>query len=233
MEGHSPLSRDTIEDMTLRWRCGLATLKSLDEAIGRLMQRLEESGELEETVLVFLSDNGYFFGSHAIEADKRLPYAQSSHVPMAIRVGSRVAPEAPPPRIGEVVSNVDLAPTLLDYAGARPCVEGDCRPLDGLSLRPLLEDDEKGWPEDRAVLMELDETIAYRALRTRRYLYSELTRDRAGELPEPAIELYDLSEDPYELDNLAATDPGGSAELLDEMGARLGRLAGCSGEDCG
>jgi N-acetylglucosamine-6-sulfatase len=229
----SGLSREEIGEMTRRWRCGLATLGALDDALARLTGALRSRGELEQTVLVFLSDNGYFFGSHAIDDDKRLPYAQSAHVPLAIRVGAEVAGGRAPAAVEEVVSNVDLAPTLLDYAGARPCVAGDCRPLDGLSLRPLLEGEGEDWPGDRAVLMELDEAVAYRALRTRRYLYSELTRDRSGELPSPAVELYDLERDPYELENLAEVDPSGSEAVLDELGARLDRLSACSGSACG
>jgi arylsulfatase A-like enzyme len=228
----SPLSDRAIEEMTLRWRCGLAALRALDGAIGRLVDTLEGEGELEKTVLVFTSDNGYFFGSHALDDDKRLPYAQSARVPLAIRVGSKVAGERPPSELGQVVSNVDLAPTLLDYAGTQPCLRhSPCRAVDGRSLRPLLEGDDADWPEDRAVLMELDEAYAYRALRTPRYLYSELTRDRAGELPKPAVELYDLERDPYELDNLWQTDRGSVRSLAAAMRARLDRLAACEGSE--
>lgn len=229
----TPLTPHEMEGITRRWRCGLATLRVLDGQIGRLADALEKADELERTVLVFVSDNGYFFGAHALEGDKRLPYSQSSHVPMAIRVGSRVSPEPPPPTIGQTVSNVDLAPTLLDYAGTRPCIgDRDCRELDGRSLRPLLEGRDQSWPSDRAVLMELDDGHTYTALRTDRYLYTEITADRAGELREPAIELYDLVRDPYELDNLATLEPEENSKLLDELAARLDRLTSCSGKDC-
>lgn len=228
--GKSAVSEEALDEMTLRWRCGLATLRAVDEGVRRLTSALEEAGELEQTVLVFVSDNGYFFGSHAITGDKRLPYAQSAHVPMAIRVGSEVAGRPPPPGLPEVVSNVDLAPTLLDYAGARPCLgSGGCRAVDGRSLRPLLDGDDGDWPTDRAVLLELDESVTYKALLSPRYLYSRLTRDRAGELPRPAIELYDRRADPYELDNLWQTDRSEARGLARRLQTRLDRLADCEG----
>ncbi len=92
--GRSPLSDRAIAELTLRWRCSQAALRALDEAIERLVGALAEEGELENTVLVFTSDNGYFFGSHGIDDDKRLPYRQSADVPLAIRVGESVGPVA-------------------------------------------------------------------------------------------------------------------------------------------
>ena len=232
--------RDPIADreeriMTLRWRCALASLRAVDEGMEEIVAALEEAGELEETVLVFLSDNGYFFGEHAIGKDKRLPYRASAEVPMAIRVGERVASTAPPSEIEPLVGTFDLTPTLLDYAGAEPCVEGECRPLDGRSLRPLLEEVPDGYPADRAILLELDESeagsYAFEALRTKRYLYSRLHRDRDGPLPRAGIELYDLEQDPYELENLWTLDRGAVRELQGELDARLDRLAACEGSE--
>ena len=66
--------------------------------------------------------------------------------------------------------------------------------MDGRSMRPLLEGDPGAWPDDRALPIELDDSYAYTAIRTPGYLYSEMTADRDGELPKPAIELYDLDE---------------------------------------
>jgi arylsulfatase A-like enzyme len=220
------------QEITLRWRCALAALHAADRELARLVSALERTGELEDTVLVFVSDNGYFFGEHAIGADKRLPYEAAAHVPLAIRVGERVADAEPLGRIAPVVSTVDLAPTLLDYAGAEPCLAGgDCRAVDGRSLRPLLEGS-GGYPADRAILLELnDDAYAYEALRTGRYLYSRIRRDRRGELPGEAVELYDLRADPAELENLARTEPAAARRLVRRLDRRLDRLAECRGSE--
>ena len=229
-----PITRETIDEMELRWRCGLAALRSADDGVRDVVEALEERGEMENTVLVFVSDNGFFFGEHALDKDKRLPYRAAAQIPMAIRVGAGVDDEAPPAEIDELAGTFDLAPTLLDYAGAEPCIGGDdCRTLDSVSLRPLLEGRDDDYPSDRAILLELDDGYTYEALRTTRYLYLRLEADHAGALPGgPGAELYDLSSDPYELENLLEVDPDGTAELRDELDARLDRLAACSGESC-
>ncbi len=219
-----PLGKREIASITLRWRCTLASMRAVDDGIERLVAALEDSGELENSVLVFLSDNGFFFGEHAIGREKRLPYRASAQVPLAIRVGANIAGDVPA-RIDELVGTVDLAPTLLDFAGARPCTKpGRCRALDGRSLRPLIEGRGQQWPEDRALLLELDETYTYEALRTPSYLYSRTTADPGGALEPPALELYDLEADPHELDNLAGGQSRAANALAARLDSRLERL---------
>lgn len=227
-----PLTPVEIELMTLRWRCGLATLRALDESIERVVSALSDEGELDNTVLVFVSDNGYFFGQHAIDRDKRLPYRASAQVPMAIRVPDAIRGGEHVGAVDEVVSTVDLAPTLLDFAGGRPCLAGtNCRAIDGRSLRPLLSGSAGRYPGDRAILLELDDAYKYEALRTDRYLYSRIYSDRGGFLPQPGIELYDLHSDPYELENLWQVRRSTVRDLKRSLGARLDRLAACRGSE--
>lgn len=219
------LSAADIEEMTLRWRCGLATLRSADGAMEKLVAALEEAGELDETLLVFTSDNGYFFGEHNRDGDKRLPYGASLRVPLAVRMPASVAPAERVERSDALVANIDLAPTVLELAGARPCAARHCRSLDGRSLLPLLAGELEGWADDRAVLVELDDAFTYRALRTRRYLYSELAADRGGPLAEAEVELYDLRTDPHELHNLWREDRGAASAIQARLARRLDRLA--------
>ena len=215
-----------IETMTKRWRCGLAALRAVDTGFHRLMESLEASGELDDTLVVFLSDNGYFFGEHRIADDKRLPYEPALRVPLAIRMP---AGADQPSRSDALVANVDLAPTMIDLASARPCIADRCRPPDGRSLVPLLTGDEGEWPHDRGVLVELDDGFTYSAIRTPGHLYAELTADRQGPLPQPETELYDLAADPDELENLAGADPELEAGLAERLGA-LRRCAGTTGK---
>jgi N-acetylglucosamine-6-sulfatase len=228
---HRPtMSKDRIAQVTRRWRCALATLPAVDRGFKDLVARLRRTGELDRTIIVFLSDNGYFFGEHRIDDDKRLPYEPGIHVPLAVWVppGLRDGPE--PARVTAPVANIDLAPTLLDYAGARPCASpGDCRVLDGRSLRGLLSGQGGRWPEDRGILMELADAFTYAAIRTPAYLYARIRADRQGALDPRQEELYDLRSDPNELRNLLHTDPGGSRMIRAELAARLDALRRCSG----
>jgi arylsulfatase A-like enzyme len=219
------LSKADVEELTLRWRCSLASLRAADRGIRRLVTELADTGELERTVLVFFSDNGYFFGEHRFTGDKRLPYEATAHVPMAIAVPEGLRDGARPKRVDEPVGIADLAPTLLDYANVEPCLGGgSCRRLDGRSLSGLLEGDEEGWPRNRAILLELDDGYTYAALRTRRHLYAEYVADRRGKLPRPAIELYDMRSDPAQLRNLWQEKRPRARQLAKRLGDRLERL---------
>ena len=211
------------------YRCALASLRAVDDGFADLVDQLERDGTLEDTVIVFVSDNGLLNGEHRIFDDKRLPLEPSIGIPMSIRLPSALAGDAPS-SASELVSTVDLAPTLLDYAGVKPCgPDGDCWRMDGRSMRPLLEGDPGAWPEDRALPIELDDSYAYTAIRTPGYLYSEMTADRDGELPKPAIELYDLGADPDELENLGESTDEAIAAVRDELADRLAEQRRCSG----
>ena len=214
-----PLDPERIAEMTTRWRCTLASLRSVDRGVETVIGELERSGELGDTLVVYLSDNGYFFGEHRIPEDKRLPYEPSLRIPMAF-----LTPDIEDPQPPALVSNVDLAPTFLDYAGAKPCADAagkECRELDGISLRGVLG----GLPmTPRRIPISLTESFAYDALRTTHHLYMELRADRDGPLDRPSAELYDLRTDPDQLDNLIATDREGSAVLRGRLAAHLDRL---------
>jgi len=228
-EGHPRLTPREIREVTLQWRCNLAASRDVDEGMARLVAFLRESDELSRTVLVYVSDNGYYFGEHRLHADKRLPLEPALRVPLAISVGEKVGPSAPS-RIGELVSQVDIAPTLLDYAGVKPCRGGrPCRPIDGRSLRGLLQGRARNWPDDRAVPMELADGWTYAAIRTPHELYMEVTAAGRRDFTPPAVEMYDLEADPDQLENLAgSTDPAVKRRVGD-LGARLDRLHRCVG----
>jgi N-acetylglucosamine-6-sulfatase len=220
------LDTGQIASIRRRWRCTLAAMYQVDRRIGRLMQQLKDQGELADTIVVYGSDNGFLFGEHRIARGKAQVYEPSLRVPFALRVPHRYRAEPRVERVGDVVSNQDLAPTMLDYADdylpdVSPCsAPGHCRRMDGRSLRPLLGDGGQ-WPVDRAVLAEINDanTSTYEAIRARRFVYEELG---SGEK-----ELYDLGLDPGELRN-RADSPDYAAEQLG-LGLRLQSLEQCSG----
>src|SRR5581483_7946429 len=108
------------------------------------------------------------------------PYEESIRLPFAMRVPKRYRDDARRvPKIGQLVANIDLAPTILDLAHAKPCARDRCRTMDGRSLMPLLTG--KGdWPANRAVLNEYKlpdlphySTCKFAAVRTRSEIYVE------------------------------------------------------------
>jgi N-acetylglucosamine-6-sulfatase len=211
-----------------RWRCTLAALRTLDRTVGGLVDHLRELGELDDTVIVYLSDNGYFFGEHRLATGKGWFYPEASEVPFAIRVPPRLLKgAAAPARSRALAANIDLAPTILDFANAEPCIAaGECREPDGRSLRGLLTGEGKPFVR-RAALLELESGCeAFEAIRTERWLFS-VPVDEHPERCELAPELYDLRRDPAQLDNLAREPRHG--ELRSRLAHRLNRLTGCAG----
>jgi arylsulfatase A-like enzyme len=201
------LSPDRIADIERRYRCRLESLLSVDEGVGAIVDRLRASGELANTVLVYTSDNGFFHGEHRIPGSKTRVYEESIRVPLLIR-----GPGIPAgTTVGGLVTNADLAPTIVDVANANPGLV-----MDGRSLIPVTQN---RIEQDRELLVE-EPGLA--AIRTERYLYAEYD---TGEQ-----ELYDLQRDPFELRSrhLAPAYAARRAQLAD----RLHRLQGCAGASC-
>ena len=211
-----------------RWRCTLATMEEVDAGVGELADQLAERGQLDDTIFVFLSDNGALFGEHRIVRGKAKAYKPAIRIPFAMRVPSETGDA--PARIDEPVANIDLAPTILDYAGAAPC-PGDesCRRMDGRSLRPLISRHGAGWPRNRGLLVELrSKCFPTDTIETRRFI---LTRPAPGEEANcpRSSELYDLRRDPDELRNLHDSSRPAERQARNRLGRRLEGLRGCSG----
>lgn len=172
----------------------LETLRAVDDSVGDLYRVLEQTGELDNTIILFASDNGYFMGEHGYW-DKRIAYEESMHIPMIVRYPHAIAAGS---RIDAMCLNVDIAPTLLEMAGARiPAY------MQGRSLVPLFHGDESGWRSSFLFEYFVDDAYPYAgptmlAVRTDRYKLVD------GSLEDDIDELYDLQEDPGEMHNLIA-----------------------------
>ena len=191
----------------------LESLLAVDEAVASIVDSLQRGGELDNTLIVFTSDNGYLLGEHRVPAGKVLPYEPSIRVPLILR-GPGV-PRGQHRR--QLVVNADLAPTILEAAGAQPG-----RMQDGRSLFPLLRDPRLEW--GRSLLIEggFGGFHRFEGLRTYRYLY---VRYREGEQ-----ELYDLRHDPHELRSRHRSRRYARVRKL--LARRLRRLRRCRGESC-
>jgi arylsulfatase A-like enzyme len=177
-------------------RLRAAMMASVDEGVGMIFDALARSGALDDTLIVFLGDNGYFFGEHGLGPERRFAYEEGIRSPFLVRFPPRVKAGA---RNRDLVICQDIAPTLLELAGAKPGAQ-----IQGRSLVPLFAGRRAGWR--KSILLEYWAEQAlpwlvgmtYKAVRTDRYkLIHWVNRGRAGELDE----LYDLDRDPHELDN--------------------------------
>jgi len=223
--------------MEQQHRCRLESLVGVDRAMNRLRKTLKSEHAWGNTVVVVTSDNGYLLGHHRVRQGKILSYEESIRVPLAMRVPPRYLDAAKPPsNVSAPVANIDLSPTLLDFAHADSCKHGGrCRTMDGRSARPLLEAD-SGWPQDRGLLIEAP--CGFDAIRTPGYDYVEYRGepetggpfDECSELGEPEYELYDLDADPFELDNLYSGEPPPALlPTITDLGGRLEDLRSCAG----
>jgi arylsulfatase A-like enzyme len=241
-----PLSDEQIEELDFLYRRRLQSMQSVDEMIAHLFDVLESTGQLDNTYIIFTSDNGYHLGQHRLMAGKSTAYEEDINVPFVI-----FGPQIPSNTVVDdyLVGNVDLAPTIAELAGIVPD-----HIMDGRSLVPLMAaappadlewrdaylieyyaGSEEGTTvsepteEDGGGVLEpgdLDQKpagaeISYRGLRTMDYLYVEHANG--------FIELYDLTQDPFQMENIASQVP---PELLAEFSNWLKQMSTCSGETC-
>lgn len=201
--------------MTVEYRGRLRSLQTVDRAIRDLTETLADTGELDNTYIVFTTDNGYHLGEHRLEAGKYMPYKEDANFPLIVR-GPGVAEDV---KRDELVLNTDFAPTMADLAGAQ--TPGF---VDGRSFAPLLETGDVPWRD--AALME-----GFPLNKVGRPSYDGVwTRegDWYVEYEGGEKELYDVSADPYQLENLAGTRPETEAALS----TRLEALKACAQRSC-
>lgn len=187
-------------------------LKAVDESTGAILEALERKRILDETMVVFTSDHGYFYGEHCLGPERRLAYEEAIRIPLLVRYPRRFRPGSTP---SNFVLGIDAGASALDLAGVAPPRATHARPLWSKSQRD-------------AVLIEYySDTVfprvrnmGYFAVRTDRWKYIRY-RDQTD-----ADELYDLRNDPFELDNRIAD----AAAPLSQLRARLDRLLAETGE---
>jgi arylsulfatase A-like enzyme len=188
-----PLGSGALGAASNAFRNALETNGAVDDMVGTLYEELEADGRLDDTVFVFISDNGVAAGEHRWTT-KQCEYEDCHRVPLIVVCPPAFCPEVTPGSVDATnyALNVDLAPTIADLAGVTPTLRED-----GLSLVPILADPSAAWrtswflhdqstPLDGVVSTQADGTV---------YKYVEFSgsSDR---------ELFDLTADPWELTNL-------------------------------
>jgi len=197
-----------VAAITENYRQRLESLLAIDEGVAEIVTALRTVGELDNTLIVFTSDNGFFHGEHRVQTGKVLHYEPSTRVPLILR-----GPGIPHGALRrQLVANIDIAPTIVSATGAT-----SGRAMDGRPLQPFARDGLLFSARD--ILLE---TTGYSALRSPRYVYVEHSTKEQ--------ELYDLAADPNELASLHAS--AAHAPLKALLAARLAKLRACAAVVC-
>jgi N-acetylglucosamine-6-sulfatase len=215
----SLISPEEEQELTARHRDRLASLLAVDDLVERVVNELAATGVLNNTVIIFTSDNGYFEGEHRLRhpASKGWPYDEATYMPLLIRGGG--FPEGA--TVDQFVANIDLAPTIVELAGATAGLT-----MDGRSLLPLADNPNLGSARDFLIELML-KAGTYHALRNESFLYIE---HDTGEQ-----ELYDMrgnspNYDPYQLESRHADSA--YSQIMAELAGKLNQLRTCSGISC-
>jgi PKD repeat protein len=216
------LSKAKINSITMIERQRLTMLLSADDLVAKVVNELKATGQFDNTVIMFTSDNGFMLGEHRVPIEKEVEFQESMSVPLLIS-----GPGVPVGTNDNITMNTDLAPTIADLAGVTPG-----RVEDGQSLVPLFNGGT--WPGrlirhyvvgDTGADATISKNVAHPkadGAQTGRFSYYELA---TGER-----ELYDHLTDPYELTNLAGQPR--YAALQAQLSADLAILKTCSGAAC-
>lgn len=182
----------------------LRCVASIDDNVGRFLDFLDEEELTDNTIVIYTSDQGFFLGEHGWY-DKRFMYEESLRMPFVVRYPKEIKPGS---RCGDIVVNLDFAPTFLEYAGAD--IPGD---IQGESLCPLfagnIPDDWRTSMYYRYWMFPSEHNVyAHYGIRTKRYklIYYYSTPEDAGDREEPPLgpewEMFDLLNDPMEMNNV-------------------------------
>jgi len=194
----------------------LETILSVDDSVGELYRVLQETGRLDNTLIVFVGDNGFLLGEHGM-IDKRTMHEESIRIPLLARLPGRIQPGTV---IDQMVLSLDLAPGIIELCGAPPLPR-----THGQSFAPLLAGRTQGWRKSWFYQYDYEKQFPYtpnvRGVRTDEWKYVHYPHGDGGPDRHKA-ELYNLKADPGERKNLI-DDPAAAGKLA-ELKAELARL---------
>ena len=214
IENVPALSIETVtSDKIIRERQEM--LMAIDEGLGDMLTKLEELDQLDNTLVVVISDHGYWYGEHALGAERRMSYEEGIRIPMVMRYPGKIPAGT---RVDQMALTLDLAPTMIEFAGLE--IE---KVRHGRSLVPLASGEEVSDWRDSFMVEYYTDTVfermyqmGYKTVRTERYKYIRY-EDLEG-----VNELYDLEQDPYEVSNIINEE--GSDAIVEELNMELDRL---------
>jgi len=223
---NQPLLSDAqIENVTNNYRGRLGAARSIDDQVGKIVKTLKQKKELNNTVIIFNSDNGYLQGEHRLAASKFLPFENALRIPLIMR-GPGIKANR---KVTNPALDVDITPTILAAAKAKA---KPGRLFDGISLlasarrtkslpyRDIPMEAERPLFKFSTPLTQFD--LPFYGVKTSKYKYVHWS---FGE-----IELYDMKKDPYELENIA-NDPD-MAGVVSSLEKKAAKLSECKGKTC-
>ena len=216
-------SPEAVADFERFVRSYVATINSVDDSVGRVYAALERAGELDNTIFIFASDNGFLFGEHGM-IDKRTMHEASIRVPLVVRYPDRIKPGTV---VEEQVLSLDLAPSVMELTVGQPMAG-----VQGRSWAPLLSGRSTDWRDAWLYEYNYEEQFPYtpnvRGIRRGDWKYVAYPHGDGGPLRHME-ELYNLREDPAERYNLA--ERAEFSEKISEMRLALAELLRESGAD--
>jgi N-acetylglucosamine-6-sulfatase len=244
------LSLNEIHTYRVYYQKALESLRSVDEGVKSVVDTLGSLSRLRNTYVIFTSDNGFFYGEHRLTGGKFIAYEPATHLPLLIR-GPGIKPGT---STGELAANIDIAPTILELAGATAT-----KSIDGRSLVPYMKD--PALRSRRPILFESFVETADVEANGQPSAPAERARAGAGassssrtgasasivappkdyigirlgpykyiEWPSGEKELYDITKDPYELNNIVRVR--NLSPIRAFLHAQLVRLEACVGRTC-
>jgi N-acetylglucosamine-6-sulfatase len=216
VRSYALLDSNNISSIDSNFQARLESMLSVDEFLVNLVARLDSIGKLDNTYIFFTSDNGFHLGQHRLPSQKSTPYEEDIKVPLLIR-GPGVAANR---TINEICVNIDILPTIADLVGVSiPYF------VDGVSFKKILLDTssfQHGWRDVSLIEFwkptPLFPVPSYSALRSTNFLYVEWATEE--------YELYDISSDPYQLQNIY---PLTDDVLKSVLQSTLNQLKSCQG----
>jgi N-acetylglucosamine-6-sulfatase len=193
-------SPEAVKDFEAMTRAYWGTLLSVDDSIGRLYRLLQQQGELDNTIIVFMSDNGILNGEHGM-VDKRTSHEPSIRIVQVVRFPG-LTPVDQPKAIDQQVLTVDIAPSLLELCGA-PALPG----IHGKSWKKLVQEGDDSWRKRWLYHYNYEKQFPYtpnvRSVRTESWKYTRYPHGDGSADRHPG-ELYNIEFDPEERHNLVA-----------------------------
>jgi len=217
-------SPEAVKDFARMVRAYWGTLLSVDDSVGRLYDFLKAQGELDNTLIIFTSDNGLLEGEHGM-VDKRTGHEPSIRIPLVVRYPGLTASNRPRV-IEQITATIDFAPSILDICNAPPLEK-----VHGSSWKRLAQGDATGWRRSFYYEYNYEHQFPYtpnvRALRTDQFKYIRYPHGD-GSPDRHMAELYDLKADPGENRNLIK-DPA-HTQTIRQLRAELDRLIAVHGD---
>lgn len=194
----------------------LRSLQAVDEGVASLIETLKANNQLDNTYIVFTSDNGFRLGQHRLPFGKETAYEEDIHLPLYIRGAGIPKGKV----IDEIVGNIDLAPTFAELTGTKIP-----KFVDGRSLVGLMHSQISSWRQVFLIEHRQDSPEAlipsYAGLRTKNCTYVEYENNER--------ELYNLTQDPQQLENISDRI---APESIEAYSQHLDRLNKCKTKKC-